>query len=80
MEAEEFERAKSSFLGREIMSRQGAQQLAARSAVDDLLGLGWDHFRSTPDAIRALTRETIQETAANRFASEGQVIVRLTQE
>jgi zinc protease len=80
LEAEEFERAKSSFLGREIMSRQGAQQLAARSAVDELLGLGWDHFRSTPDAIRALTRETIQKTAANRFAPEGQVIVRLTRE
>ncbi len=80
LEAEEFERAKSSFLGREIMSRQSAQQLAARSAVDELLDVGWDHFRDTPEAIRALTPTAIQETAARRFDEDGQVIVRLTRE
>ncbi|MCB1065360.1 MAG: insulinase family protein, partial [Verrucomicrobiae bacterium] len=78
LEAEEFERAKSSFLGREIMSRQGAQQLAARTAVDELLGLGWDHFRQTPSSISALTRETVQAAAERHFAADGQVVVRLT--
>ena len=78
LEPEEFGRAQSSFLGREIMSRQNAQQLAGRTAVDELLGLGWDYLRQVPDEIRALSRETIQETAARCFDLEGQVIVRLT--
>ncbi|MCB1232596.1 MAG: insulinase family protein [Verrucomicrobiae bacterium] len=80
LETEEFERARSSFLGREIMNRQSAQQLAARTAVDEVIGVGWDHFRSTPDAIRALTPEQIRETAARYFAPEGRAIVRLTRE
>lgn len=80
LETEEFERAKSSFLGREIMSRQAASQLAARAAVDELLGLGWDHYHDTPDAIRALTPRIVQETAARHFAEKSQVVVRLTRE
>lgn len=80
LEAEEFERAKSSYLGREIMARQSAQQLAARTAVDELLGVGWDHFRDTPDAIRGLTPALIQQTADQYFTESGQVIVRLTRE
>ncbi len=77
---EEFDRAKSSFLGREIMSRQSASQLAARSAVDELLGLGWDHYRATPEAVRALTPEQVQATAARYFAEEARVVVQLTRE
>jgi zinc protease len=77
LEGEEFDRAKSSFLGREIMGRQSAQQLASQTAVDELLGLGWDHFRQTPTTIGALSRETIQQTAARYFAEERRVIVRL---
>ena len=78
LEAEEFQRAKSSFIGREILGRQNAQQLAARTAVDELLGLGWDYLRKTPGAIRTLSRETVREVAASRLAPDGQVIVRLT--
>jgi len=77
LDGEEFHRAKSSFLGREIMGRQSAQQLASQTAVDELLGLGWDHFRQTPAAISALTRETIQDPANRYFAEERRVVVRL---
>ncbi|NNE91448.1 MAG: insulinase family protein, partial [Verrucomicrobiales bacterium] len=74
----EFDRAKSSWLGGEIIQLQGARQLAARTTVDELVGLGWDHYRKTPDVIRALTRETIQDTARKYFREENRVIVRLT--
>ncbi|MCB1087044.1 MAG: insulinase family protein, partial [Verrucomicrobiae bacterium] len=78
LEAEEFQRAKNSFLGREIMGRQSAQQLASQTAVDELLGLGWDHFRQVPDTIRGLQRDMIQATAAESFSPERRAIVRLT--
>ncbi|MBL9153159.1 MAG: insulinase family protein [Verrucomicrobiales bacterium] len=78
LEAEEFRRAKSSFLGREIMGRQSAQQLAGQAAVDELLGLGWDHFRQTPAAISALDQAAIQAVAASHFTEDRRVIVRLT--
>ncbi|MCB1092114.1 MAG: insulinase family protein, partial [Verrucomicrobiae bacterium] len=78
LEAEEFQRAKNSFLGREIMGRQSAQQLASQTAVDELLGLGWDHFRQVPDTIRGLQRDMIQATAAEAFSPERRAIVRLT--
>lgn len=78
LEAEEFERAKSSHLGREVMGRQSAQQIASLAAVDELLGLGWDHFRHTPEKIRSLSRDVVRDTAARCFADEKRAIVRLT--
>ena len=60
------------------MGRQSAQQIASLAAVDELLGLGWDHFRHTPEKIRALTRDVVRDTAARCFADERRAIVRLT--
>lgn len=75
---EEFERAKASWLGRELIHLQGARELAATATVDEVVGLGWDNYRKTPDIVRALDRETVRE-AANRYLVESnRAIVRLT--
>lgn len=78
LSAGEFERARSSFLGREIMGRQSAQQLASLAAVDELLGLGWDHFRQSPRLIGALDGAAVQSAAERHFSDDRRVIVRLT--
>jgi len=78
LDTEELERARASFLGSEVMQLQSASSLASITAVDELVGLGFDHYRGTPDKIRALTAEQIQETAARHFAPERRVVVRLT--
>ncbi len=78
LEPEEFERAKASWLGRELIHLQGAKELAATATVDELVGLGWDHYRETPATVQALTPEMVQEAAARYLGEKSRVIVRLT--
>ncbi len=78
LEAEEFERAKASWLGREAIHLQSVRDLAAAAATDELVGLGWDHYRKTPEIVRALTREQVREVAERHLREDNRVIVRLT--
>lgn len=74
----EFERAKASWLGREAIHLQGVKELASTATVDELVGLGWDNYRRTPEVVRALTRQQVRETAARYLREDNRVIVRLT--
>lgn len=60
------------------MGRQSAQQLAAPAAVDELLGLGWDHHRLAAEAIRTVEPEAIRAAAAATFVPERRAVVALT--
>jgi len=75
---EEFERAKASWLGRELVTLQGVKELASVTTVDELVGLGWDNYRRTPDRVRALTPDHVRDVAARYLGEENRVIVRLT--
>lgn len=75
---EEFERARASWLGRETIQLQGARELASVATIDELVGLGWDHYRKTPGELRKLSREEVRDVAARYLGEERQVIVRLT--
>lgn len=75
---EEFERAKASWLGREAIHLQGARELASTAAIDELVGLGWDHYRKTPATVASLTREAVREAAERHLREDNRVIVRLT--
>jgi zinc protease len=74
---EEFNRAKASWLGREVIQLQGVRELAGTATVDELVGLGWDNYRKAPGQIEAVTREEIQDVAARYLGEENRVIVRL---
>ena len=78
LETEEFERAKASWLGREVIHLQGARELAGVATVDELVGLGWDHYRGTPDRINNLSQKQIRAVAGKYLRDENRVIVRLT--
>jgi len=75
---EEFERAKASWLGREAIHLQGARELASSATIDELVGLGWDHYRKTPAIVSALTREQVRDAAMSHLREDNRVIVRLT--
>ena len=75
---EEFERAKASWLGKEVINLQGARELAVTASVDELVGLGWDHYRKAPGKIDAVSRDEVQEVAARYLSPPNRVIVRLT--
>ncbi|MCB1203159.1 MAG: insulinase family protein [Verrucomicrobiae bacterium] len=78
LEKEEFDRAKASWIGREAIHLQGVRELASTAAVDELVGLGWDHYRKTPETVAALTREEVREAAERHLREDNRVIVRLT--
>lgn len=78
LSTEEFDRAKASWLGREVIHLQGARELAGVATVDELVGLGWDHYRETPQRIQSLEQKQIQQVAAKYLQDENRVIVRLT--
>lgn len=78
LEESEFERAKASWLGRESIHLQGVKELASTATIDELVGLGWDHYRKTPEIVAALTREQVRQAAARYLRPENRVIVRLT--
>ena len=74
---EEFERAKASWLGKEVIHLQGVRELAGSASIDELVGLGWDNYRKSPDVMRGVTAEEVQSAAARYLGEENRVIVRL---
>lgn len=78
LEESEFERAKASWLGRELIQLQGAKELASTATIDELIGLGWDNYRKTPDLVKSLSREQVRDVAGKYLNEKNRVIVRLT--
>ena len=76
--SEEIERSKASWLGREVIHLQGARELAGVATVDELVGLGWDHYRRVPQKIEEITDRGVRETAQKYLRDENRIIVRLT--
>lgn len=75
---EEFDRAKASWMGREAIHLQGVKELASTATIDELVGLGWDNYRRTPEIVGALTRDEVREVAGRYLRDDNRVIVRLT--
>lgn len=75
---EEFERARASWLGREAIRLQGVRSLASSATIDELVGLGWDHYRQVPDIIQGLELDHIREVARRHLREDQRVIVRLS--
>ncbi len=78
LEKEEFDRAKASWLGKEVIHLQGARELAGTATIDELLGFGWDYYRGTPERIKKLNRKQIHNVSDKYLRDENRVIVRLT--
>lgn len=75
---EEFERARASWLGKEAIQLQGAKELAATATIDELVGLGWDHYRKTPETVQSLSQDQVREAAERYLTEENRVIIRLS--
>lgn len=80
LEPGELERARNSLVGKELIRLQSAQNQASVSGLDELLGLGWDHYKKTRQSIAALTNDDIRRVAASYFQDADRVVVRLTGE
>lgn len=70
---EELGRAKKKVLGAEAIRNQSNGAYAATTALDELLGLGYDHARGREDRIRSVTREQTQAIAKKYLSGPGYV-------
>lgn len=73
IEATELERAKSYLLGVQDIEQQSYETQAMTMAVDELLGLGFDHYLKVPAMVQAVTPEQMRHVAAEVLKPANQV-------
>jgi zinc protease len=64
---DEIARAKEKLLGAQEIRNQSNDALAFGCALDELYGLGHDHYRSLRSRIEAITADDIRRVAAKYF-------------
>jgi len=70
---DELKRAKAKIAGTEARRRQNQGAFAMSVAVDELVGLGYDHYKHSLDAIKAVTVEDANRAAKKYFGEQGSV-------
>ena len=71
----ELARAKEKMLGAMDIRNQSLDALAAGCAVDELFGLGAEHYRVVRERVRAVTLAEVREVAGRYFARQQAVVV-----
>lgn len=74
LSAEELERAKEKLIGQQEIRNQSEDAFAYATALDELYGLGFDHYKKLKDQVRAVTMEDIKRVAAKYFENQPEVI------
>lgn len=72
--AEELARAKRKYLGQQQIQNQSNARFAQSCALDELYGLGFDHYLKEKQIIEALTIEDTRRVAARFFENKPRVI------
>lgn len=73
--AAELERAREKFLGALEIRNQSMGALALGCALDELYGLGAEHYRVARERIRGVTLEEVKEVAGRYFGAQASVVV-----
>jgi zinc protease len=73
--ADELERARRTWIGKQTMQMQSSAGLAQQSALDELYGLGFDHQEKVLERVRNISREEIAEVCARYFRAEPVVVM-----
>ncbi len=74
LSAEELTRAKEKLLGQQDIQNQSNDTFAYTTALDELYGLGFDHYRQMRKDVEAVTLEEVQAVARKYFAQQSSVI------
>jgi zinc protease len=64
---EELTRAKKKLIGQQRIANQSNDSFGYMAALDELYGLGFDHYRKLEDEIRLITPDDVQRVAAKYF-------------
>jgi zinc protease len=72
---EEIERAKRKLLGAEAIRNQSNSSFASNAAINELVGLGYDHHLRRSEEIQNVTAEQVREVARRYFQENSPVRV-----
>ncbi len=73
--AEELKRAKAKLLGQRKIGRQELGSFASQCALDELYGLGHDHWQRDDATYEAVTLDAVREAATRYLRDEGAAVV-----
>jgi zinc protease len=65
--SEELTRAKKKLIGQQRIANQSNDSFAYMAALDELYGLGFDHYRKLESEIESVTVEDVRKVAAKYF-------------
>jgi zinc protease len=72
--AEELARAKKKLLGQQQIANQSNDSLGYLAALDELYGLGFDHYKKLEEQIEAVTLDDVKRVATKYFKSQPYVL------
>jgi zinc protease len=65
--AAELTRAKKKLIGQQQIANQSNDSFGYQSALDELYGLGYDHYRNLEQEVETITLDQIRAVAAKYF-------------
>ena len=71
---EELARAKKKVIGQQQISNQSNDSFGYQCALDELYGLGFDHYKSLEHDVNAVTLDEIKRVAAKYFRDQPYVL------
>lgn len=71
---EELVRAKKKLIGQQQIANQSNDSLGHQCALDEICGLGFDHYKSLEGETNAVTLDDIKRTAAKYFRDQPYVL------
>jgi zinc protease len=71
---EELARAKKKLIGQQQIANQSNESFGYMAALDELYGLGFDHYKELEPAVEAITSEDLKRVAAKYFRDQPHVL------
>ena len=72
--SEELARAKKKLIGQQEIANQSNDSFGQQAAIDELYGLGFDHYKSLEREVNAVSIEDIKRVAAKYFRDQPYVL------
>ena len=71
---EELARAKKKLIGQQQIANQSNDSFGYMAALDELYGLGFDHYKTLEREVDGITREGVRQVAAKYFQNQPYVL------
>src|SRR2546423_10843020 len=71
---EELGRAKKKLIGQQQIANQGIDSFGYMAALDELYGLGFDHYKTLEHEVEGITVEDVRRVAAKYFQNQPYVL------